>query len=304
MIELSIVIPVYNSEDNLIELCNQISDALKDSLYEIILINDGSPDNSWNVIKGITIASPKVKGINLRKNCGQDNAIMAGLNFAQGKFIVIMDDDLQHSPYDIPVLYELCRDNNVDICFANFQEKNQANWKNLGSWLNGKISEWLLNKPKGIYLSPFKAINRDAVKEIIKYEGPYPYIDGLLLSVTDYMMQVDLEHHKRFRGKSNFNLSRSISVFLKHVTTFSVVPLRIASLVGFLCSISAFILIPYYLFDHFINHNIVPGWTTLAIIVLFLGGLILISLGITGEYLGRAYLNINKKPQYTIKEIV
>jgi len=303
MIEISIVIPVYNSEDNLVELCHQIFDALNNVKYEVLLINDQSKDNSWSIIKQICTEYKQVIGINLRKNAGQDNAIMAGLNYVKGNFIVIMDDDLQHSPYDIISLYENCIKNYTDICFGNFKRLKQAFWKNLGSWLNGKISEWLLDKPKNIYLSPFKIIRREVTDEIIKYTGPYPYIDGLLLSVTNSMIQINIEHHKRFKGKSNFNLPRSISVFLKHVTTFSVTPLRIASIIGIITSITGFVLIPYYLYEYLFNYNIVEGWTTLVILLLIIGGLILLSLGIIGEYLGRSYLNINKKHQYIIKEI-
>lgn len=303
MIEISIIVPVYNSEDNIEELCNQIHDAINHISFEIIFVNDSSKDSSWKVIEQLSKKYNEVLGINLRRNGGQDNAIMAGLNFAKANYIVIMDDDLQHSPYDIEKLYNECKTRYADICFANFHHKKQANWKNIGSWLNGKISEWLLNKPKGIYLSPFKLISKEVINEIIKYSGPYPYIDGLLLSVTDNMVQVQIAHHKRYKGSSNFNLARSISVFLKHVTTFSVIPLRIASLTGMVFSIAGFLLVPYYLYDHFINHNIVPGWTTLIVLILVLGGLILLFLGIIGEYLGRAYLNINKKPQFVIKEI-
>lgn len=304
MKEISVVIPVYNSEDNLTELCRQINDALKSVSFEIILVNDRSKDQSWNVIKQMTQNYQQVVGINLRKNAGQDNALMAGLNHAVGNYIVIMDDDLQHSPYDILKLYNACVEQKSDICYGNFYSLKQAKWKNLGSWLNGKISEWLLDKPKGIYLSPFKIITKGVIQEIIKYTGPYPYMEGLLLSVTDNMVQVDIEHHKRFKGKSNFNLIRSVGVFFKHVTTFSVTPLRVAAFIGTISSIAGFLLIPYYLFEHFFNHNSVEGWTSIVILLLILGGLILLSLGLIGEYLGRAYLNINKKPQFTIKELI
>ncbi len=303
MIEISIVIPVYNSAENLEELCYQINDALKDIAYELILVNDRSPDNSWAVIEQLSDKYAQVLGLNLRKNCGQDNALLAGLNYAKGKYAVIMDDDLQHSPYDIIKLYEACKNSNSDVCYGNFEKREQALWKNLGSWFNGKISEWMMNKPKNIYLSPYKLFTKDIVDEIIKYEGPYPYIDGLILWVTDNVFQIDIEHHKRYKGSSNFNLSRSISVFLKNITTFSVVPLRLASLIGLICSLAGFGLILYYLVDYYINGNVVEGWTTLAVVQLFLGGLMLLFLGLTGEYLGRTYMNVNKKPQFTIKEI-
>lgn len=302
MKEISIVIPVYNSEENIAELCYQINDALNNISFEIILVNDRSKDGSWIVIEQMADKYSQVLGIDLRKNCGQDNAIMAGLNYAKANYIVIMDDDLQHSPYDIEKLYKACKTMDADICFANFDKKEQANWKNIGSYLNGKISEWLLKKPKNIYLSPFKIISKEVIDEIIKYSGPYSYIDGLLLSVTDNMVQIEIEHHKRYKGRGHFNLTRSISVFLKHLTTFSVIPLRIASLTGLMFSIAGFLLVLFYLFDHFINNNIVEGWTTLIVLILVIGGLVLLFLGIIGEYLGRTYLNINKNPQFVIKK--
>ena len=301
MIEISIVVPVYNSEDNLTELCFQVEDALKDISYELILVNDSSTDNSWKVIEQLSVKYAQVNGVNLRKNCGQDNALMAGLNLSKGNYAVIMDDDLQHSPYDIVKLYEACKNSSSDVCYANFEKREQALWKNFGSWFNGKISEWMMNKPKHIYLSPYKIFTREIVDEIIKYVGPYPYVDGLILWVTDNIIQIDVEHHKRFKGSSNFNFTRSISVFLKNVTTFSVTPLRVASIVGSICSVIGFVMIVYYLIDYFVHKNVVEGWTTLAVLQLFMGGLLLLSLGLKGEYLGRTYMNVNNKPQFTIK---
>lgn len=302
MIEISIVVPVYNSEENISELCFQIDDALKSVTYELILVNDRSTDKSWTVIREMSEKYSSVVGVNLRKNRGQDNALMAGLSLVKGNYAVIMDDDLQHSPYDILKLYQACKNEDADVCYGNFLKHEQALWKNIGSWFNGKITEWMMHKPKDIYLSPFKIFTKEIVNEMIKYDGPYPYVDGLILWVTDNIIQIDIEHHKRFKGESNFNLSRSISVFLKNVTTFSVTPLRIASFIGFICSIVGFMLIIYYLYDYFIHQNIVEGWTTLAVVQLFMGGLMLLFLGLNGEYLGRTYMNVNKKPQFIIKE--
>jgi len=301
MIEISIVVPVYNSAENLEELCYQVDDALKEIAYELILVNDRSPDNSWTVIEQLSVKYAQVNGVNLRRNCGQDNALMAGLSYARGNYAVIMDDDLQHSPYDILKLHEACKSSGSDVCYANFEKREQALWKNLGSWFNGKISEWMMHKPKHIYLSPYKIFTREIIDEIIKYTGPYPYVDGLILWVTDNIIQIDVEHYKRYKGSSNFNFTRSISVFLKNVTTFSITPLRVASIVGSICSVIGFIMIVYYLIDYFVHQNVVEGWTTLAVLQLFMGGLILLSLGLKGEYLGRTYMNVNNKPQFTIK---
>ena len=303
MKEISIVIPVFNSAEILPELNKQINDALVNIDYELILINDKSNDNSWEIIERLSGSHRNIIGINLRKNYGQDNAIMAGLNFASGNYVVIMDDDLQHSPKDITKLYKKCKEK-YDICYANFRKKEQAFWKNIGSWLNGKVAEILLNKPKEIYLSPFQIINRDIIDKLIKYQGPYPYIQGLLLDLTDNVTQVDVGHHKRYTGKSNFNFIRSAIIFFKLVTSFSVIPLRISTIMGFFISSIGFILVPFYLYRYFFGSQVVEGWITIVLLQLIIGGFVLVSLGIIGEYIGRMYLNINNKPQFNIKETI
>lgn len=301
MMTISIVIPVYNSEAILPELHRQIDAALADIAYELILINDKSTDGSWDQIKHLSGNHQHVTGINLRKNYGQDNAIMAGLRFTSGEYVVIMDDDLQHAPEDIIKLYHKCREG-YDICYANFVSKKQAVWKNTGSWLNGKCAEILLNKPRGIYLSPFQIVKKEVIDRVIQYRGPYPYIQGLLLDLTDNITQIDAKHHNRYAGKSNFTFIRSLRIFLKLVTSFSVIPLRLATMMGLVSSTVGFLLVPYYLYSHFWNDRIVEGWTTIVLLQLIIGGLVLLSLGIIGEYIGRMYLNINNKPQYDIKE--
>jgi len=303
MKKISIVIPVFNSEEILLELSRQIQDALTGLDYELILVNDKSVDGSWEKIRQLAGSHQNITGINLRKNFGQDNAIMAGLNFASGSYTVIMDDDLQHSPEDIIKLYHKCREG-YDICYANFIKKKQAFWKNFGSWLNGKIAEILIGKPKYIYLSPFQIIRKDVIDRVIEYRGPYPYLQGLLLDLTDNVTQIDIKHHKRYKGESNFNFIRSLRIFIKLATSFSVIPLRVATLMGLISSVVGFLLILYYLFSHFFGERIVEGWTTIVLLQLTIGGLILLSLGAIGEYIGRIYLNINNKPQYNIKEVV
>jgi glycosyltransferase involved in cell wall biosynthesis len=303
MKEISIVIPIYNSRESLPELQRQIAEALQDVDFDLILVNDGSSDDSWSVVRNLCKANPNVIGINLRRNSGQDNAIMAGLSHAEGDYIVIMDDDLQHSPRDIKKLYETCRQG-YDVCFAHFQKKKQRFWKNLGSWLNGKIAVVLLRKPRHIYMSPFQIIRKDVVKEILNYKGPYPYIQGLVFQITDNVTQIPVEHHERPSGKGHFDLIRSASVFIKHVTSFSVVPLRVSSVIGFTVALLGFCLSIYYFVSYFILRNVVEGWTTLILTILVLGGLILMSIGLIGEYLGRLYLSMNDKPQYSISEIL
>lgn len=299
MIEISIVVPVYNSEQCLDELSTQISNALGAIHYELILVNDRSPDNSWDKIASLARVDGRIKGISLRKNSGQDNAIMAGLSHASGKFVVIMDDDLQHSPVDILKLYERCKEG-YDICYGFFLEKHQSFWKNAGSAFNGYLAEVFLKKPKGVYLSPFKILDGSLVKEIVQYRGPFPYVDGIVLSLTDNITQIELTHHKRFDGRGNYNLFKSVSVFLKHITGYSLYPLRVATIIGMsTASLSAFLGI-YFLFDYLRNDTHVEGWITLVLLIVFFNSLILMCVGLMGEYIGRIYLTVTAKRQYVI----
>ncbi len=302
-IDISIVVPVYNSEDNLIELNNQIQQQLELSniKFELILVNDQSTDTSWKVINDLTGIYENIIGINLRKNSGQDNAIFAGIHYAKGRYIVIMDDDLQHSPSDIPKLYAKVQ-NGFDVCYANFKSKKQALWKNLGSWLNGKMAEIIIDKPKNIYLSPFKIIKKEVIEEIKKTNYLFPYIDGIVFSITNNITQIDAKHYDRFTGVSNYTVLESIKVFMKLATGFSVFPLRVATFLGAITALFGFVLGLYFIAIYFLGISSPEGWTSLIIIILFLGGIILMSLGIVGEYLGRIYLSINKKKSYSVKE--
>jgi len=303
MKEISVVIPVYKSEKCIPELTKQISDALKDFNWELILVNDCSPDNSWTEIKKVAAENNNITGINLRKNGGQDLAILAGLNHAKGKWIVIMDDDLQHSPYDIPKLYTQAQ-KGFDVVYADFKQKKQKLWKNLGSWLNGKVSEITLGKPKGIYLSPFKIISGSVVKEMCKLNNLFPYIDGLIFQVTKNITQINIEHHKREYGKSNFTLLKSMQVFFRMMFGFSTFPLNFATYIGFFSSTMGFLLAIYFLVKFLLGLEPLTGWTSLIMVILILGGLILLALGIIGKYIGQMYLTINNSPKYIVKETV
>lgn len=302
--KISIVIPVYNSAASLQQLVTELTQTLHNKLdYELLLINDGSKDNSWEEIREISKGQPELIGINLRKNCGQDNAIMAGLGMTTGLYCVIMDDDLQHDP---AIIFDLLSEmqHGADVCYANFEHREQTAYKRSGSDLNGKVAQVLVNKPKHIYLSPFKIIHRAVVDEILRYSGPYPYIDGILLNITDKISQVPATHRKRLAGKSTYGLRNSLSVFLKLFTGFSIVPLRIATYSGLVATFIGGLLGLKYLYDYFIAKNYIEGWTTVVLLILIFGGLILTSLGIVGEYIGRMYLTMNNKPQYSISEII
>jgi undecaprenyl-phosphate 4-deoxy-4-formamido-L-arabinose transferase len=305
---LSLVIPVYGSEKVLPELVKRLQAAL-DPLpaiagsYEVIFVCDCSPDRSWHVISELACEYDWVRGIHLRMNAGQHNALMAGFARARGNIIVTMDDDLQHAPSDIALLLaELARGR--DLVYARFGERKHAGWKILGSKLNDKVAGYLMNKPKGMYLSPFRAMKRAVCKDILRYTGPYVYVDGLLLSVTRNIGSVDVQHHDRFAGDSGYSLKKSISLWLKMATNFSIIPLRLTSLAGMFFAGFGFLLAILLIIQKFTLDKMPIGWSSLIVTVLIMSGLQLLALGMVGEYLGRVLLTLNSIPQYVIGETV
>jgi undecaprenyl-phosphate 4-deoxy-4-formamido-L-arabinose transferase len=300
---LSVVIPVYNSRDNLAPLHAALVESLSSFSKELIFVNDGSTDDSWTQIEALTARHPDVVGVDLRRNFGQDCAIMAGLHYASGEYVVIMDDDLQHHPRDIPRLYDAIV-KGYDVCYANFPVMHQAWWKNLGSYLNGKMAEIVMGKPPHVYLSAFKIVSRGVADEIVAYQGPYPYVDGLLFQFTDNVTQVAVEHHRRHAGRSNMTFWKSLMTFVTLSTNFSLFPLRVVTTTGLLLSTLSFLSGAYFLLVYLTVGITVAGWTSIALTLLFLGGAILTSLGIIGEYVGRVLMNVNGAPQFVVRRSI
>ena len=303
---LSLVIPVYGSEPVLPELVRRLQ-AMFDQQgrpsgdYELILVCDCSPDRSWAVIRSLAKQYPWVRGILLRMNAGQHNALMAGFSKARGRVIVTMDDDLQHAPEDIPLLLaELAQGR--DMVYARFKSRKHAGWKVAGSRLNDLVAGYLMNKPKGLYLSPFRAMTADIRDDILRYQGPYVYVDGLILSVTRNIGTVDVDHHERYAGDSGYSLRKSISLWLKMATNFSIVPLRITSFVGLCFAGVGFVLALVLIIQKLTLDRMPIGWSSLIVTVLIVGGVQLLALGMLGEYLGRVLLILNSRPQYVVGE--
>jgi glycosyltransferase involved in cell wall biosynthesis len=300
---LSIVVPVYRSEEILPKLVETTGAALEQAglrgRFEMLLVCDASPDGSWNVIVRLAREHQFVRGVLLRKNTGQHNATMAGLARARGGQVVIMDDDLQHPPAAIPdLLAEL--DRGYDVCYTCYRNRQHPLWKKLGSKINDIAATALLGKPKGLYLSSFKALDAAIAREIVKYDGPYAYVDGLILDTTRHITSVEIDHATRASGVGNYNLRRSLSLWLKMATSFSVFPLRMMSIGGLLLAILSIAMMLYVIGIKLADPSIPAGWTSLIATILFVGGVQLIGLGLIGEYLGRAYLKLNRKPQYVV----
>ena len=305
--KLSIIIPVYNSENILKELVNQITNEIQKinnvSAYEIILVNDKSVDGSWQIIEKICHENKYVAGIDLMKNVGQHNALIAGIKSSNFDYVITMDDDLQHSPKFIEKII-LKLNEGYDVCYTKYVNNKYSFFKKLGSIANDKIANIVLQKPKNIYLSSFKGINKNVANEIKKFSGPYVYLDGIILDITRNIGTVDIDHEDRLDGKSNYNLNKLFSLWIKVFTNSSIYPLRIASMSGFIITLIATILALLIITNKLLNPEIQQGWTSIVVIILFFSGVQLLALGIIGEYLGRIFLNLNQKAQFTINKII
>jgi len=301
--EVSVVIPVYGSAGILPSLVQRLDAVLADAAHghEVILVHDCGPDDAWAVIVGLARTRAWLRGLDLRRNAGQHNAVMAGLGQASGDYVVTMDDDLQHDPGDIPRVLDRLR-SGADLVYVQFESRQHALWKRLGSWFNDMVARWLLKKPRGLYLSPFRGMSAAIKREVLRYEGPFVYIDGLLLQSTGNIATIEAPHHARSDGRSGYSLRKSISLWLQMATSFSVMPLRLVSVAGIIASGVGFVLTIVILLESIWHPAPVAGWQSLMLTVLILGGVQLLALGVIGEYVGRALLSINRRPQYVVRD--
>jgi len=301
---ISIVIPVYNGEKSISRLVEDLIRKLTPEFnIEIILVNDCSPDNSEKVCISIFEKHRHiVKFYSLAKNVGEHNAVMAGLNNVSGDYVIIMDDDFQNPVSQVVKLISYAIQNSYDVVYTYYDKKKHSFFRNLGSHFNNLVANLMLKKPKDLYLSSFKILNRFLINEIIKYNLPFPYIDGLILRTTSNIGKINVKHQERKFGKSNYTFKKLILLWLNMLTNFSILPLRISIIIGFIFSLFGFILGIQALVEKIINPDIPIGYTSLIVIVSIFSGIQLIAIGMVGEYLGRVFLSQNKKPQYSIRK--
>lgn len=302
---ISIIIPVYNGQNTIQNLVEDITKTLKqDFKFEIVLINDGSKDNSEQSCIDLVNKYDFINYLSLSKNFGEHNAVMAGLNNCIGDYAVIMDDDLQHSSEALLKLIKkgLEEKNKYDVIYTSFNKKEQIFFRNFGSKINDLFANIVLKKSKNLYLSSFKFFNRFVINEIIKYKSPFIYIDGIIHEITNKISSVNVEHKKREKSKSGYTISKLIQLWLRMLTGYSILPLRASSLVGIIMVCFGFILSLITFFEKIFYDNTPTGYATMLIIVIFFSGTILVVLGLLGEYVGRIFLTINNKPQYIIKD--
>ncbi len=299
---LSVVIPVYNGAATIGPLVGRLKAALAGAYaLEIVLVDDGSADDSARVCRALATEHPEVVFVGLARNFGEHNAVMAGLRKSTGDAVVTMDDDFQNPPEEVVRLVERLR-TGVDVVFARYEQKRHSPFRNLGSWFNNLVATAMLHKPYDLYLSSFKAMNRFLVDEATRYQGPFPYVDGIVLRTTRHWATETVAHEPRAVGRSNYTLRRLVRLWLAMFTSFSVLPLRVASISGFLCAAGGVIAAIAFGLEKIDNPALPIGWASVIVTVLVVSGVQLVALGTIGEYLGRLFLSSNGTPQFVVRE--
>jgi glycosyltransferase involved in cell wall biosynthesis len=302
---LSIVIPVYNGAKSIAELVHALESLDIEGGHEIVLVNDGSPDGSLAVCRQLVAEAKSVPItlVNLARNFGEHNAIMTGLRHTRGAYVITMDDDLQNPPSEVKRLLDHARASGTDVVYTRYAVKQHAYWRNLGSRFANWVADVLMEKPKGLYLSSFRCMSAFLVQQVTRYEGPFPYVDGLIMQATQSIDTLEVEHLPRMAGRSNYTLKRLVRLWINIFVNFSVLPLHLSTIAGFALSLIGLVgVISVVLEALFFEPP--QGWASLMAATLLLSGVQLLILGILGEYMGRLFLTANRKPQTVVREVV
>ena len=304
VLDLSIVVPVYNSACTLPQLLARLSEVIAPitSLYEIILVDDGSRDNSWTVMQSLREHySEHLVLVQLMRNYGQHNTLMCGLGLARGEYVITMDDDLQNPPEEIPKMLQHIKRENLDLVYGCPDTRNHAAWRNLGASIVWQFYRAVFHNP--VTPTPFRIMRHQLAHSVMFYDLNFTYLDGLLAWCTTRIGAVEVEHHARTQGSSGYSLGKLLQLALNLDTNFSLIPLQVVSALGFVTATSGFLAGTYYLLQFLAANIVIPGYASTIIAILILGGVQLLALGVIGEYLGRLHLNVNRKPQYVIRQM-
>ncbi len=301
---LSIVVPVYRGAATVGALVEALSALRPAGGIEIVLVNDGSPDNSGEVCRALArTATVPLTYVEHARNYGEHNAVMTGLRHARGAYVITMDDDLQNPPEEVVRLYDHARAGGWDVVYTRYAVKEHEGWRNLGSRFANWVADSLLDKPKGLYLSSFRCMSALVAREVTRYGGPYPYVDGLIMQVTQRLDSIEVRHLPRAEGRSNYTLRRLVRLWLNLATNFSVLPLRLAVFAGAAMGVLGLIAAAYVVFEG-LRGETPSGWASTMTVLLLVSGVQFLILGVLGEYVGRAFLSANGKPQGVVREAI
>ena len=303
---LSFVIPCYRSELTIQSVIDEIRDVMNEKhssyAYEIILVNDCSPENVLSKINSLAEQDERIKVIDLAQNVGKHAAVLCGYRYAKGDLIVNLDDDFQCPVYELWSLVR-CVEDGADVAMAKYKEKKQSLFKNFGSAINARMAEKMIGKPKEMHFENFSVMKKYIADQMALYSNPYPYLEGLMLSVTKNICNVEVEERERGDSlETGFTFSKSLQLFLNGFTAFSVIPLRIASIMGVIIACIGAIFAIIIVVSKLSGEINVPGYSSIIATILVMGGMIMLLLGIVGEYVGRIYICLNGIPQYVVKE--
>ena len=298
----SIIIPTYNGEKTLKDLANQIIQIFKNISYEIIIINDCSPDKTHAICLDLIKNYPKhITYLKFGKNLGEHNAVMAGLKNSTADHVIIIDDDFQNPPDQVLKIFEFTKKNNFDIVYTYYDKKNHNFFRNFLSRINDLTANIVLGKSRGLYLSSFKCLKRNIVNKISEYDGPYPYIDGLILGISSNIGSIKTDHNIRKIGKSGYSLSKLLRLYLSMLTNFSTLPIHISSVIGIIISLVSGLYAFYTVIHKILNPGYPIGYTSVFTAIIFFSGIQLIFMGLLGEYIGKILKNVNKEPQFFLE---
>ncbi len=304
----SVVVPVYRSAGTLDELCARLTklfDTVLKESFEIILVNDASPDDSWEVITSLHQKNPKVKGINLSRNFGQHSATICGFAHARGDYVITLDDDLQHPPEEIPKMVQAMQENpQIDVVMGSFISKKHSLIRKLGTSLMNRLTSYISGKDPKLRLTSFRLMRAALVREVLQIQDQNPRLGYMILKLTKNITNVNVKHENRTVGKSGYSLGRLIKDLLNNVLNNSSLPLKLISVAGFASAIFSFVLGVYYIYRYLFVGVSVKGWTTLILLLLFFFGLTLFSVGIIGNYLIKILTGTKKYPQYVVRDIL
>ncbi len=303
---VSFVIPCYRSAETIGKVVDEVERTMKSMpqyQYEMVLVNDCSPDNTFEVIRGICAEKKEVCGINLAKNFGQHAALMAGFQYAKGDIIICLDDDGQTPAEEAGKLLAKIEEG-YDAVYARYPHKQHSGFRNFGSKINELMTRVMLGKAKELYISSYFAMRRFVMEEMLRYGNPYPYVIGLVLRTTKNIANVDVNHREREVGTSGYTLGKLFGLWFNGFTAFSIKPLRIATVIGTITACAGFLYGVYTIIKKFVLPDVVIGFSSLMSAIVFLGGMVMLMLGIIGEYIGRIYISLNNSPQYVIRECI